>query len=112
MATLKTIQKELIKLKAVYPYPDRSIDELRTLSEVWAEDFIDINDAELLAAIARHRKESEYFPTPANILKTVNLNRNEVMRKWELIPELPPILTDEQIKENKERIKKLILTLS
>ena len=44
MATLKTIQMEIIRLRAAYPYPDRSVEEMKVLAEIWMEDFEFMDD--------------------------------------------------------------------
>jgi hypothetical protein len=111
MATLKTIQKELIRLKAAYPYPDRSVDELRTLSDTWMEDFAGVSDIELQAAITAHRRKSEYFPTIAALLAIVDGWRAAEKREREMIPEYTPTMGDETIDRNREQVQKIIRSL-
>ena len=106
MATLKTIQMEIIRLRAAYPYPDRSVEELKVLTEIWMEDFEFMDDDTFRGAIRDHRKQSKFWPTVADINEQaplVELKSYQIEWKRER-----QALTDEEIAKNQEQIRMLI----
>lgn len=95
---------ELIKLRAAYPYPDRSVDEMRVLADMWQEDMEHINDEALTAAIREHRQKSKYWPTVAEILDHASWHmRVPPGIEWKAAPP-----NEEQIEHNLEMVKTLI----
>jgi len=99
---------EIIKLRAVYPTPARSVEEMRVLADVWMEDFADIDDAAFQAAIREHRTQSKYWPTTAELLE---LRRHGILRPDRPMPTEPAQLTysptEAEIAENLKRVKAL-----
>ncbi len=100
--------KELIKMSLAYPINKQTNEELEILSEIWLESFIDISTDVIIDAIRLHREASNYFPTVKDILDCCNGVWEERHRNIKKLPEPIPDLTPEQIKENADKVRKII----
>ena len=82
MATVNEIVEQLKELNEVY---QRGIplSSLQAMALAWADDLPDIPVSALAAAIARHRRSSEFWPVPANILRHIEEMRAEEFRRRE-----------------------------
>lgn len=109
MATLSTIQRELIRLCLVYPNPPRGTDELRELAKIWHQD-IDMTDADLLAAIQDHRRSSPWFPTVHDVIVAHRERCKKRTRETQLLPEDtgPRGITEEEAARNRARVRELL----
>lgn len=92
-------------MRAAYPYPDRSVEELKVLAEIWMEDFEFMDDETFRGAIRDHRQKSQFWPTVADINEhapMVELKSYQIEWKRER-----QSLTDEEIEKNLKQIKLL-----
>ena len=95
-------------MSLAYPINKQTTEELEILSEIWLESFIDISTDVLIDAMRLHREASNYFPTVKDILDCCNSVWEERRRNIKKLPEPIPDLTPEQIKENADKVRKII----
>ncbi len=105
MASMKVIQRELMKLTIAFPYPERGDAELKILADMWAEDLEELSDQDLQHRIREYRKSNKFFPTSSDILSLQPAPRYHEQRA---LPEQPRRLTEEDIERNKRGIKKIL----
>lgn len=96
---------ELIKLRAAYPYPDRSVEEMRVLADVWMEDFERVTDEALQASIKEHRRKSQFWPTVAELMDRASWETR--IRPHKELPE-PEGFNEEVTAGNLIRVKALV----
>ncbi len=102
------IAEELLKLHIYYHMAKRSIEEVEILAEMWFEDFENISADVFKDACKLHRKASQYMPTGKDILDRCINVWEERRRNIKKLPEPIPDLTPEQIKENADKVRKII----
>jgi radical SAM superfamily enzyme YgiQ (UPF0313 family) len=95
---------EIIRLRAAYPYPDRSVEELKVLAEIWMEDFEFMDDETFRGAIRDHRRKSQFWPTVADIMENAPFVE---ARTAGIEMHRRRALTDEEIEKNLKQIKLL-----
>ena len=61
----------MVTLNIVFT-PKKSTDELALLAGVWSDVLPDVSDADLKAAVGIVIKESQYFPTPNQVIEALN----------------------------------------
>ena len=105
MATKKAIQQEIIRLRAAYPTPARSVEELKVLAELWMEDLEFMSDETVRGAIRDQRRKSQYWPTVAEIIENAPfVEARTASIEWQR----RNALTDEEIAKNREQVRLLI----
>lgn len=86
----------------------RSIEEVEVLADMWLEDFENISPDVFIDACKLHRKSSQYMPTGKDILDQCKMVWDERQRNIKKLPEPIPDLSPEQIKENADRVRRII----
>ena len=86
----------------------RSIEEVEILAGMWFEDFENVSASVFVEACKLHRKASQYMPTGKDILDRCSDVWEERRRNIKQLPEPIPELTPEQIKENADRVRKIV----
>lgn len=98
----------MLKLHVYYHMIKRSIEEVEILAEMWLEDLENISADVFKDACKLHRKASQFMPTGKDILDRCADVWEERQRNIKKLPEPIPDLTPEQIKENADRVRKVI----
>ena len=86
----------------------RSLEEIEVLAGMWLEDLENISADVFVDACKLHRKGSQYMPTGKDILDRCGDVWAERQRNIKRLPEPIPDLTPEQVKENADRVRKII----
>ena len=86
MASIQVIATELGRASLLYRQA-MGEEELKALAYSWAELFQEVNDADFVAAVKIHTRESKFFPTPADVLEAKDRVR----------PNRPPVLELEEM---------------
>lgn len=102
----QAIQATLAKLNLIYS-PPKSPQELTALVELWLEDLGGMDLDVFLESVRRHRKASQWFPTPADIYRLKSVVKSDFMaaNNRQLPP--PPALSDAQVALNLAQLHKL-----
>ena len=102
----KTVLRELTRLDLVYG-GRKSGDELQALAKVFFEDCGHMNEARFIEACNQHRRRGLYFPSPAELIAAHDEIVANLPAPNQGLIEMPPELSDEQIRINKEGIRKM-----
>ena len=86
----------------------RSLEEIDMLADMWIEDFKNISADVFMDACKLHRKASQFIPTGKDVLDRCADVWAERQRNIKKLPEPIPDLTPEQIKENADRVRKVM----
>ena len=100
------------KLAVLYP-GQMSNSKLKIIAISWVDDLVELSDAQFSAALRRHRRESRFFPTAADVL-TAHRRNIEDVRPSAPVPQLPAgkdFLRDE-FKRNADRAQAIIRDLA
>ncbi len=86
------------------------MQEMKVLADIWQTDLQDVSDDDLRAAIQKHRRTSEFFPTIAELFKIMAEWGRERERQQRYLPEDtgPSEITEEQAAENLQRVRRLL----
>jgi hypothetical protein len=91
-----------------YPTPQRGADEIQELARLWHEDMADIPDEQFCRAVQDHRKHSQWWPTVSEIIARYEERRRADLRQRQFLPEATHHLSDEERRQNQERVRALI----
>lgn len=78
------------------------------MAEMWVESFQNISEDVFIDACRLHREGSHWFPTIVEILDRCKDVWNARQREIKSLPEPIPNLSPEQIKENVEKIRRIV----
>jgi hypothetical protein len=84
----------------------KTVDELRILSAIFFEDMEHVSVDDFRECVKRYRRKSRYFPSPVDLLTIYDSIKAENRANMKLL-DMPPELTDEQVRLNIEKIKAL-----
>ena len=97
------IEAELSVLNSIYR-PPKTEEEIKSLSLVYYADCIHMSAEEFENAVSMHRKTSNFFPTPHEVIEQCRKITAERRANLKHLPP-PPMLSEKQRKYNLKRIQ-------